>query len=165
MMSKLKVDLLLLQKDQIWKDEDWIVPLSLALEGLTAQQAAWQPQGDNLTIRQYVNHIQHYNQRVLNRHQDKDPGAEAENNLQTFGSPGDPYDEAGWQQLVRDVTDTSLALRDMIDAYDDESLAAPYPDTHINRGQQLAGWLIHDAYHAGQIVLLRKLQGCWRTSN
>lgn len=164
-MSKRNVNVFLLQKDQIWKDEDWIVPLSLALEGLTAKQAAWQPQGDNLTIRQYVTHIQYYNQRVLSRHEGGDPGAEADNNLQTFGPPGDPQDEAGWQQLVRDVTDTSLALREKIASYDDESLDAPYAEGDMSRGEQLAGWIIHDAYHAGQIVLLRKLQGCWRTSN
>jgi len=27
--------------------------------------------------------------------------------------------------------------------------------------ESLAAWTLHDAYHAGQIILIRKMQGSW----
>lgn len=161
-MTASAAELLLLQKDQSWKDENWIVPLSAALDGLTAAQAAWRPQGNNLTIWQYVNHIAYYNRLVLNKLQNQDPGPQAATNLETFGEPGDPGQEQHWNDLVAEVTRISDALREQIASYTDDDLAALYSSENVQIGEQLASWMLHDSYHAGQIVLLRKLQGCWK---
>lgn len=79
-MSITPVDLLVVQKDNTWDVEEWIVPLSTALEGLTAEQAAWAPPGGGNTIWQTVNHINYYNGRMLSRLKGIEPGPRFETN-------------------------------------------------------------------------------------
>ncbi|MFC9709614.1 DinB family protein [Paenibacillus sp. NPDC056933] len=161
-MTTTAKDLLLIQKDDTWDQCNWIVPLSKALEGLTAEQAAWVPSSGGLSIWQLVNHMYYYNQRLLNRIQGVTPsGTPAENNDSTFGDSGDPSDIRGWRKLMQDTTQLAGQLRDQLATLQESDLEAPYMNSDEKWSHALARWVLHDAYHAGQIVLLRRQQGSW----
>lgn len=161
-MTTTATELLLIQKDDTWDQCNWIVPLSKALEGLTAEQAAWVPSSGGLSIWQLVNHMYYYNQRLLSRLQRTTPsGTSAENNESTFGDPGDPSDTIGWSTLMQNTTQLAGQLRDQLTSLEESDLEAPYMDTNEKWAHELARWVLHDAYHAGQIVLLRRQQGSW----
>ncbi|MFS0869003.1 DinB family protein [Paenibacillus xylanilyticus] len=156
------LDVLVIQKEDTWDQCNWIVPLSKALEGLTADQAAWIPPSGGLTIWQLVNHMYYYNERILERLQGQAPSVPAaESNEATFGKPGDPLDQVGWSQLVERTTKLAEQLHDNLVTLQDSRLEEAYLDSEQNWAQTLARWVLHDAYHAGQIVLLRRQQGSW----
>lgn len=161
-MTTSATELLLIQKDDTWDQCNWIVPLSKALDGLTSEQAAWVPSSGGLSIWQLVNHMYYYNFRLLSRIQGTPPsGTPAENNESTFGDPGEPSDTAGWSTLMQNTTQLAEQLRDQLASLEDSDLEAPYMDTNEKWAHELARWILHDAYHAGQIVLLRRQQGSW----
>lgn len=161
-MSITPVDLLVVQKDNTWDVEEWIVPLSTALEGLTAEQAAWAPPGGGNTIWQTVNHINYYNGRMLSRLKGIEPGPRFETNEESFNGTG-VQDEAAWEDVLAETKRIQLELREVIASLTAEALAAPYVNTGESYGHELSRWMLHDAYHAGQIVLIRRQQGAWRS--
>lgn len=154
-----KVELLLLQREQVWDNEAWIVPLSVALDGVTSEVAAWQPQGGGNSIWQLLHHVNYYNEEILNRLTDQPLGTRI-NNRATFGSIGRADDEAGWLETVARTHELAERLREVIASLTDEDLEKPFASTTI--GQELAVWLLHDAYHSGQIVFIRRQLGAWR---
>jgi uncharacterized damage-inducible protein DinB len=161
-MTTTATELLLIQKDDTWDQCNWIVPVSKALEGLTSEQAAWVPSSGGLSIWQLVNHMYYYNHRLLSRIQGITPsGPPAENNVSTFGDSGDPSDTTGWITLMQNTTQLAEQLRDQLASLEDSDLEAPYMETNEKWAHELARWILHDAYHAGQIVLLRRQQGSW----
>lgn len=164
-MSQKQIDTFLRQLDQNWDQEDWIVPLSAALEGLTPEQAAWKPAEGCSTIWQLVNHINYYNTRTLNRLRGEAPAGNATTNDETFGDAGDPEDTEGWKRTVREAESLYHSIRAALAGLQDEALdkALNEPGSNgMTLGEFLSIWITHDGYHSGQIVLLRKLQGCWR---
>ncbi|MDP4098533.1 DinB family protein [Paenibacillus sp. P96] len=160
-MSQKLINTFILQLDQNWNEEDWIVPLSVALEGLTPAQAAWKPAEGCSSIRQLVNHINYYNTRTLNRLRGETLVGNAATNDESFGDAGDPGDAEGWERTVRETESIYRSLRAEIAGLQDEALEA-IGQSGMTLGDFLSIWIAHDGYHSGQIVLLRKMQGCWR---
>ncbi|WP_458461566.1 DinB family protein [Paenibacillus sp.] len=155
-------DVLLIQKDDTWDQCNWIVPLSKSLEGLTAEQAAWVPPSGGLSIWQLVNHMYYYNHRLLRRIQgNASQVPSADSNISTFGNPGDPSNTDGWNTLMQNTAQLAQQLRDQLTGLQESDLEAAYMDSEEKWSHELARWILHDAYHAGQIVLLRRQQGSW----
>lgn len=156
------LDVLVIQKEDTWDQCNWIVPLSKALAGLTAEQAAWTPPSGGLTIWQLVNHMYYYNQRILARLQGNASSIPAaDSNEATFGPPGDSLNSVGWNTLMKHTTQLAEQLRDYLSTLQETKLEEAYMDSDQNWAKTLAQWILHDAYHAGQIVLLRRQQGSW----
>lgn len=102
----------------------------------------------------------YYNHRLLSRIQGlASPLPSTDSNVSTFGDPGDSSDELGWSKLMQDTTQLVQQLRDQLAALQESELEAAYMDTEEKWVHTLARWMLHDAYHAGQIVLLRRQQG------
>lgn len=71
-----------------------------------------------------------------------------------------PATLAFWKGLVAArLHEAYRAFRDAVSRLSDADLGRPMPGDAEPLGELLAGMLEHDAYHAGQIMLLRKLQG------
>lgn len=146
------------QREVGWAKEEWFVPLSAALEGLGALEAAWQPPGAGNTIWQTVNHINYWNERMLFYMTDA-PLPKSITNDETFGEPGDPNDSAGWAATLERTQQIADQLKSVLAELTDADLTRKLGS--ITFGESLPSWLLHDSYHTGQIVLLRKLQGSW----
>ncbi len=139
----------------------WFVPASQALLGLTAPQAAWVPPGEGThTIWQLVSHLTFWT-RVVTQHLDGVPVHQRDNEA-TFGPPGDPEDAAGWSAALEALSQAYDGLRAAVGRQRDADLDRRLGDRRgTPAGRMVGGILSHDAYHIGQIVLLRKLQGSW----
>lgn len=156
-----RIELMLLQRDQSWSREEWIVPLSVALDGVTADAAAWEPQGGGNSIWQTVRHINYYNGRMLARLTGEEPGQGLETNEATFEGSGGAKDEEGWRKELAHTHALAGKLREAIAALADDDLEKPFGSSTF--GEELAAWLLHDGYHSGQVVLIRKQLGVWRS--
>lgn len=162
-MQNPRMQLLLRQSSHAVRNGQWFPSLAHSLEGVTAAEASWLPrEGARLnTIWQLVNHLTYWKKAMVRLLRDReevlpDPAGTA------FGKPGNGADEEGWQEAVEALFAASDELDGVIASLPDEALDwAPEGDLP-SPAQVLVGMVEHDAYHGGQIVLLRKLQGTWK---
>ncbi|MNN40353.1 DinB superfamily protein [compost metagenome] len=122
-MSLSRIQTLLFQLDAIWYHDEWFTTVSRALDGVTSVEAAWKPAGDSNTIWQLVNHMNFYNEQILQRLTNQ-PQQKASSNTSTFGSPGDAGNEAGWQEVKEQAFSIAAEIRKVIASLSDDDLDA-----------------------------------------
>jgi uncharacterized damage-inducible protein DinB len=149
--------ILLEQFTACYDENAWFVSLKTVLEGVTAEQAAWKPESVDNSIWETVNHIVFWNERWLQRYRGELNEPQDVDNDTTFES-----DETDWPATLEKLWAVMDEWRAKLETIDDAKLESP-----VN-AQYLAPWRsplaqqnIHNAYHIGQVLLLRKLQGSW----
>jgi uncharacterized damage-inducible protein DinB len=139
--------------------EGWYPPLNDALKNVTHDQATWSAPGNaSNTIEQIVNHLLYYKKRFLFRLEGKNWNATIRSNDETFSAMNE-ISSLPWEQLVAELSSVNKQIRDTILKLSDGDLDLNLPDQPI--GKQILNLIMHDAYHTGQIVFIRKLQGSW----
>ncbi|WP_411748102.1 DinB family protein [Psychrobacillus psychrotolerans] len=145
--------------NQVFYEEEWYPPISKALKNLTAAQACWKPDGmATNTIWENVNHLLIFKERLLSRLLQDDTFVVPQNNDDTFVQGG-PNEEEAWQETVSRTLHVHDALQSSLTSLQEAQLDQQCPSLPV--WQQYLNILLHDAYHTGQIVQLRKLQGSW----
>ena len=149
------------QFDRCFDENGWFVAVRNALEGVTVEQAAWKPEGsDDNCIWEMLSHITYYNNAYLQRFKGIEYEYDVENNDQTF-STGE-YTEADWQSDLARFDAVMNDFRELIRAADESKFIEPVPtNTSRKWWEVIADINAHNAYHGGQILLFRKLQGAW----
>ncbi|WP_229752506.1 DinB family protein [Paenibacillus physcomitrellae] len=132
--------------------------------GDTSNSGSMEPQGGGNSIWRTLLHMNFHNERRLLRLNGVELGPPTISDEETFQGNVDPEDEAEWQALVNRAKHVASKLRDALGRLTEEQLDAPYVRTGLTLGQELLNWIMHDAYHAGQIVLIRKQLGVWRNA-
>jgi uncharacterized damage-inducible protein DinB len=129
--------------------KDWFVPITVAVEGLTPEQAKWTDDHGNHSIGQLVNHLAFWNGRALSEFKGEKPGAFSGNNDETFNN----FDSKAWTATVDRLDSIMKAWEKAVQEADDSKIKAS--------ASLIAHVGTHNAYHVGQIVYIRKLQGSW----
>lgn len=154
--------LFLEQLDMHCHENEWFASMNQALHGVTAAEAAWRSSENSNSIWQIVNHLIFWNEDVIHRIKGTENPHKPENNEETFGNPGDPEDEIRWAQTVQRLNEVMSKLKTVIAAdLEDEKLKTLYAANRYSIERLLSNIMMHDSYHIGQIVLLRKLQSSW----
>ncbi|MBL3644634.1 DinB family protein [Bacillus sp. RHFB] len=148
------MDIFRMEYDFSWDTETWFLPLESALEGLNSTDASWQPPGGGNTIWQTVNHLNYYNALLVSQINGTTPRNKASNNKATFGDIGEPADSEKWKAVLAETRLIFEKLRKSLEQVNDSQL-----DEELVGG--LARQILHNVYHIGQIVLIRKQQGSW----
>ena len=129
--------------------EEWFVPVNIAIEGLTAEQASWKDETENHSIAQLVNHLIFWNQQYLAKFKGDKPTAFNGDNKETFAG----LDKASWEASVKQLDEVLTAWEKAIEEADDAKLA--------KWSSTIARISTHNAYHTGQIIYIRKMKGNW----
>ncbi len=152
-------DTLLEQFNKCYDTNDWFVAVRNTLEGVTAEQAKWKPEGLDHSIWETVNHLSFYNFAYLERFKGVDYAYPTDNNKETFSGDGD---EAAWNAAVGRFDAIMTEWRGLLDTAEESKFDQPVSDSNQTSWAELiANVNAHNAYHGGQILLLRKLQGSW----
>ena len=139
--------------------EGWYPPLKDSLKDVDFKQALWKSEGSaSHTIAELVSHLLYYKKRFLYRLERKAWSSAISTNDDTFltttyKSP------AAWNAALVELDAIQKNIRAEIQKLNDSDLDLPLPDSPI--GGQVLSLFMHDAYHTGQIVQLRKLYGSW----
>ena len=129
--------------------EDWFVPATIAVQGLTAEQAMWSPGKGNHSVGQLAYHIWYWDSRELAEFKGEKPAPFDGNNNETF----DKFTATQWDDLVKKLNQVLTDWDTAVAAADDATLA--------KNASMIAHVGAHNAYHIGQILYVRKLQGVW----
>ena len=152
---------LLSQLHQVHDTAEWFVPLNTAIAGLTPDQARWTPlnaagksdPNANHSAGMLAYHLWFWNSRALAQLKGEKPAPPPSNNDETFNE----FDAATWTKIVHDNDAVMHSLEDLVTHADESALAKMAPTiAHIST---------HNAYHIGQILYVRKLQGVWNPAN
>jgi hypothetical protein len=131
------------------KDKDWFVPASVAVEGLTPEQASWKDGKGNHSIGQLTVHLIFWNKEQLAKFRGEQPAKFSGDNNETF----DSFDSKTWTAAVKELDEVLTALEKEVEAMNDKKLDAWASNiAHIGT---------HNAYHVGQMIYIRKEQGWW----
>jgi uncharacterized damage-inducible protein DinB len=129
--------------------KDWFVPVNIAVEGVTAEQASWTDGHGNHSIGQLANHLLFWNTDQLTRFKGETPPKFSGDNNETFNN----FDAKKWADTVHQLDQVLTELEKAVEGADDKKLqewASAF--AHIGA---------HNAYHTGQIIYVRRLQGSW----
>jgi uncharacterized damage-inducible protein DinB len=129
--------------------EDWFVPANIAVQGLTAAQAQWSPGKGNHSVGQLAYHLWYWDARALQQFKGEKQAPFDGNNNETF----DNFTPAQWDDLVKKLDQVMIDWEKTVEAADEQKLAA--------NASLIAHVGAHNAYHIGQILYVRKLQGVW----
>ncbi len=132
--------------------EDWFVPAKVAVAGLTAEQAKWMPPGGGHSVGQLAYHIWYWDNRALEQFKGVKPEAFDGNNDSTFTD----FNAAQWEDLQKKLDQVMTDWEKAVEGADDATLA--------KNASVIAHIGTHNAYHLGQILYVRKLEGAWDPS-
>lgn len=153
-------EILLEQFGASYDENGWFVALKNALLNLSAEQAAWKAEGSDNSIWETLSHLNYYNEAYLKRFKGIDYEYDVSSNDETFSSDENASEEAWGKEVERFVAVMS-EWRALLEAADDARLDEAVPKKETPWSALVAHINVHNAYHGGQIVLLRKLQGSW----
>jgi uncharacterized damage-inducible protein DinB len=132
--------------------EDWFVPANIAVQGLTPEQANWNPGHGGHSVGQLAYHLWFWNTRELEHFNGQKPAAFDGNNDETFNN----FSAAQWDDLVKKLDKVMSDWETAVQNADDAKLSA--------NASVIAHVGAHNAYHLGQILYVRKLEGAWDPS-
>ena len=139
-------------------EEEWFVPVNIAVAGLTPEQARWIPHSEggaenpapaDHSVGMITNHLLFWNAESLAKMKGVKGAPLPGNNKETFND----FDASTWPATAAHLDQVLSEMEHLVATADDTQLAA-WADTiaHISA---------HNAYHVGQIIYIRKLQGSW----
>ena len=119
---------------------DWFVPISVAVDGLTAEQASWQPPAGGHSAGQLTYHLLFWNRRNLVKFRGGTLETFTADNEETFVK----FDSKQWSDTVKQLDQVMTDLEKLVETADEKKLAQWAPT--------IANICTHNAYHVGQIV-------------
>ncbi|MGH9381525.1 MAG: DinB family protein [Thermoanaerobaculia bacterium] len=123
-----------------------------ALNGVDAVTAAWRSIADAHSIWEIVHHLTIWNEIPLRRID----GERGDEIAARDWIPVEQPSEAGWRQALDALRAVHRKLHDRVTELTDEDLERPVAGADPTVGSMLLGVIQHNAYHGGQITLLRK---------
>lgn len=150
-------EILIEQHEACFNDDAWFVSLKTVLDGLTAEQAEWKPSADAHSISELVSHLLYWNKRWLLRFKGELETPEVIDIRETFDSR-DP----DWESKLSDLFTVMEEWLKILNTIDSDKLASQVNPEHDSPWYSpIAHQNIHNAYHIGQILMIRKIQGNW----
>jgi len=144
--------ILLEQLKTTHNQKDWFVDANTAVAGLTPEQANWTDGHGNHSVGQLAYHLVYWNERSLAKFKGQPQAKFDGNNDQTFNQ----FDAKKWADTVQRLDAIMTELEKLVETADEKQLAEWAPT--------IARIGTHNAYHVGEIVMVRKEQGSWDAS-
>lgn len=152
-----------------YDETSWFASLATSIEGLTPEEAHEKPNEDVHSIAEIVQHLVFWNARYLKRFRGEAIEHLAIENDETFFPmhsgvarnlmPGLQQD---WSRLAEQLHTVMQGWKEALTAANEETLRSLSPPHNKDAWYTTIAQInTHNAYHTGQIVFLRKLQGSW----
>jgi hypothetical protein len=149
--------ILLAQLRSTHTKEEWFVPINVAVAGLTPEQAKWIPKSEgpnnpapaDHSVGMITNHLLFWNAESLAHLKGEKGAAIPSDNKETFND----FDAKSWPSTAQKLDQVLTELEHLVETASDAQLE--------KWASGIAHISAHNAYHVGQIIYVRKLQGTW----
>jgi hypothetical protein len=148
--------ILLAQLRSTHNKAEWFVPVNTAVAGLTPEQARWIPKSEgpnnpapeDHSVGMIAYHLLYWNNAALSQLNGNKANTTSDNN-ETFNK----FDAATWADTVKKLDENLTALEQLVESADDAKIE--------KIANTISNISAHNAYHTGEIIMIRKLQGSW----
>jgi uncharacterized damage-inducible protein DinB len=132
-------------------NDDWIAPLIKTVEETTRDEARYRPAEGVASVWEIALHATGWMEDLL-----RDlTGAQ---DLVFADWPLiEDESEAAWQTAKRNLRSVAVLLQDELEQLDEAGLEAVVDTAGTTKGQRIASILVHNSYHAGQVVKIRQI--------
>ncbi|WP_342554858.1 DinB family protein [Paenibacillus sp. FSL R7-0652] len=140
-----------------YNDKSWFIPLADILEDVTLEEALTEDENKQ-TIWSIVNHLIYWNELWLERFKAGEFMLNnAINNDETFALTQDQLNGLGWKETLNKLEHVFSSWRVVLEETDEFKLTKQLPE-YFNAPWWgvVSNLSIHNAYHVGQIMLLKK---------
>lgn len=152
-------EILLEQFASVHNQKGWFVAVNDALSDLTPESASWNSGSENHSIWQILHHLIFWNERWLMKFKGMQVPKMEGDNKSTFSIAASKED---WDKSVMHIDRLLNEWYDAIKQKDEAELSKPVVSGEADPWfSYLHTIAMHNAYHIGQIVTLRKTQGSW----
>lgn len=141
--------MLITQLKQSHNENNWFVTPNVAVKGITAEQAMWTDGSGNHSVGQLAYHLMFWNERSLKGFKGEKNVSFSGENTETF----DKFDSKQWEDVKKRLDNVMTEIEKVVQNANEDQLKEWAP-TLMNIAS-------HNAYHTGQMVFVRKLQGSW----
>jgi len=146
--------------NEAWHGSPWYGdPSDTILKGITAEEASRRIAPDTHTIWQIVLHMAAWTEATAARVRGIGSKGPDRGDWPDVGAPS----AERWAAALADLEAVRKALLADLDAAHEEDLHLhvkkhdpPFQDTGVTRGATIVGLIEHDAYHLGQVALLKR---------
>lgn len=129
--------------------------LTTVIEGVSAEEASKQPGNNVHSIAEFVSHTAYWMSVV--RHWLT--GSDITPDQEISWGPAADDKQARWDLAKESLAAEYIALKQAIDKFPEEKLPQAAHESGLTYYALIHGIIHHNLYHAGQIALLKKLQG------
>ncbi|MFD2699579.1 DinB family protein [Paenibacillus shunpengii] len=149
--------ILLDQLNACYNDKSWFIPLHEILIDLNAAQAAWETESKQ-SIWSIVNHLIFWNEKWLERYNAGQFELDSTiNNEDTFYVNPHSINDLEWKKTLQRLETVFIYWNRVIEESSDAKLISVIPSYYNAPWWGVVSNLcIHNAYHIGQIMLLKK---------
>lgn len=130
--------------------EGWFVDGNTAIAGLTPEQASWSDGKGNHSVGQLTRHLVYWNRYTLKKLKGESQEKFNGNNDETFTA----FDAKRWSETQQQFDQVMKEWESLVQGADDKNLQE-WASTIAKVGT-------HNAYHIGQIIVVRREQGAWK---
>jgi hypothetical protein len=153
-----RIDLLIHILDEAFAHAGWHGPTLLnALRGVTAQEARWTPHPDRHSVWALALHTAYWKYTVRRRLTGAPRGSFPRKPSNFPALPERP-DDTAWANDVALLREEHQRLREAVAAFPPSALDDRTTKSKWTNAAHIYGVAAHDAYHAGQIMLLKRLR-------
>lgn len=157
-------EFLIAQFTSNYDTDGWFVALGNTFNNLSAEDAAWKPDGADNSIWGILAHLNFYNERYLKRFKGVELEKSDLENHETFANAKSVSEEA-WKAEIERFDRIMNEWRSAIESTNESKFAEKVSTENPSLWSEVVGLInTHNSHHGGQIVILRKLQGSWDAS-
>ncbi len=142
-------------------ENGWFTPITVAIQGLSAAQAACVPAPRFNSVWALVNHVRYCSEYMLLRLQGRPIDYEALGAKDDWPPAGQPSVEQGWRAACERMIAVNTELAEFTRTLSDEQLDEPLEPGRPKRWQIIQGVITHNSYHACEMISVRHMQGLW----
>lgn len=148
-----QANLLANELQKLFNGASWIdVNIVETLSSVTAEQASSKPFGNVNSIWEIVNHVVSWREAVLKRVQGIDFPSPGNN----FFGPVSNISTLAWKETLKRLHKSQQEWSNFLMEMKEEELEKHSVTRNQTKYELISGILQHDAYHLGQIVILKK---------
>lgn len=137
--------------DEAFNETVWWAAWRKAIEGLSAEEAAWSPTPGRHSIWQIVNHLMFWHEYFVHRNTGGEPKTLVEIDVLNWQDIDDVSEDA-WQRTCDQFIGSHARVRELLT---DPAVSGAPPKPEF----ELRYLLFHGCYHIGQIMYIRALLG------
>jgi uncharacterized damage-inducible protein DinB len=139
----------------------WFTPISVGVQGLTAEQASQVPAERFNSVWGVVNHVRFWQEFMLLRLQGETVNREALGGKNGWPPPPEDPTLESWEMDRARLLSANRDLASYVSSLSDEVLHQPIARGRPSPYQMIQGLIAHNSYHACEVISIRHMLGLW----